>query len=78
MKGHRRWKAAQGRNQTEGRPGCHKPGQRGLDLKAMPRNQRSPGTMLVVDESSPFKNPNSMRFKALKKVQPSFKRVVGK
>ena len=35
-----------------------------------------PWDMLVVDESSSFKNPNSMRFKALKKVQPSFKRVV--
>ncbi len=35
-----------------------------------------PFDMLVVDESSSFKNPKSVRFKALKKVQPSFKRVV--
>ena len=35
-----------------------------------------PFDMLVIDESSSFKNPKSMRFKALKMVQPSFKRVV--
>lgn len=35
-----------------------------------------PFDMLVVDESSSFKNPQSLRFKALKRVQPSFKRVV--
>lgn len=35
-----------------------------------------PFDMLVVDESSSFKNPQSMRFKALKAVQASFKRVV--
>jgi SNF2 family DNA or RNA helicase len=35
-----------------------------------------PFDMLVVDESSSFKNPKSQRFKALKRVQPSFKRVV--
>lgn len=37
---------------------------------------RLPFDMLVVDESSSFKNPNSVRFKALKKVAPFFKRVV--
>ena len=35
-----------------------------------------PYDMLVVDESSSFKNSKSVRFKALKMVQPSFKRVV--
>jgi SNF2 family DNA or RNA helicase len=35
-----------------------------------------PFDMLVVDESSSFKNPKSLRFKALRKVQPSFGRVV--
>ena len=35
-----------------------------------------PFDMLVIDESSSFKNHASMRFKALKKVQASFKRVV--
>jgi len=35
-----------------------------------------PFDMLVVDESSSFKNPKSLRFRALRKVQPSFKRVV--
>lgn len=34
-----------------------------------------PFDMLVIDESSSFKNHASIRFKALKKVQPSFKRV---
>jgi SNF2 family DNA or RNA helicase len=32
--------------------------------------------MLVIDESSSFKNPKSLRFKALKTLQPSFNRVV--
>lgn len=36
-----------------------------------------PFDMLVVDELSSFKNPRSVRFKALRKTQPSFKRVVG-
>lgn len=36
-----------------------------------------PFDMLVVDELSSFKNPKSVRFKALRGVQPSFKRVVG-
>lgn len=36
-----------------------------------------PFSMLVLDELSSFKNPKSVRFKALKKVQPSFRRVVG-
>lgn len=36
-----------------------------------------PFDMLVIDELSSFKNPKSMRFKALRGVQPSFKRVVG-
>jgi len=35
-----------------------------------------PFDMLVIDESSSFKNHKSLRFKALKKVAPSFKRVV--
>lgn len=35
-----------------------------------------PFDMLVIDESSSFKNPKSQRFKALKKAQPCFKRVV--
>lgn len=35
-----------------------------------------PYQMLVIDESSSFKNHASMRFKALKKVQACFKRVV--
>lgn len=33
--------------------------------------------MLVVDELSSFKNPQSKRFKALMKIRPFFKRVVG-
>jgi len=36
-----------------------------------------PFDMLVIDELSSFKNPKSVRFKALKAVQPSFSRVVG-
>lgn len=36
-----------------------------------------PFDMLVIDELSSFKNHKSKRFKALKMVQPSFKRVVG-
>lgn len=35
-----------------------------------------PFDMCVIDESSSFKNPKSIRFKALRQVQPSFKRVV--
>lgn len=35
-----------------------------------------PFDMLVIDESSSFKNPKAIRFKALKQAQPSFKRVV--
>jgi SNF2 family DNA or RNA helicase len=35
-----------------------------------------PFDMLVIDESSSFKNHKSQRFKALKAVQPNFKRVV--
>ena len=35
-----------------------------------------PFDMIVIDESSSFKNPKSIRFKTLKKVQPSFDRVV--
>lgn len=35
-----------------------------------------PFDMLVIDESSSFKNHKSLRFKALKLAQPSFKRVV--
>lgn len=36
-----------------------------------------PFDMLVIDELSSFKNPKSVRFRALRKVQPSFKRIVG-
>lgn len=36
-----------------------------------------PYDMLVIDELSSFKNPSSQRFKALKKKQADFKRVVG-
>lgn len=36
-----------------------------------------PFDMLVLDEISSFKNPKSQRFKALRKVQPSFRRIVG-
>lgn len=36
-----------------------------------------PFDMLIIDELSGFKNPSSVRFKALRAVQPSFKRVVG-
>lgn len=35
-----------------------------------------PFDMLVIDESSSFKSHASLRFKALKKVQPCFKRIV--
>lgn len=36
-----------------------------------------PFDMLVIDELSSFKNPRSVRFKALRKVQASFQRVIG-
>lgn len=35
-----------------------------------------PFDMLIIDESSSFKNPKAVRFKALKLIQPCFKRVV--
>jgi len=35
-----------------------------------------PFDMLIIDESSSFKSPKSLRFKALKAAQPSFNRVV--
>lgn len=35
-----------------------------------------PFDMLVIDESSSFKNPNSIRFKALRRLQASFDRIV--
>jgi SNF2 family DNA or RNA helicase len=35
-----------------------------------------PWDMLIIDESSSFKNPKSQRFKALRGVQPSFDRIV--
>lgn len=38
---------------------------------------KTPFDMLVIDELSSFKNPNAQRFKALKKVRPFFKRVIG-
>lgn len=36
-----------------------------------------PFDTLVIDELSSFKNPKSLRFKALRQVQPSFSRVIG-
>ena len=39
-------------------------------------NYRLPFDMVVVDESSSFKNHQAKRFKALRKVMPSFSRVV--
>lgn len=36
-----------------------------------------PFDMVVIDELSSFKNPQAKRFKALRKVQPKFDRVVG-
>lgn len=39
--------------------------------------KRMPFDMLVIDELSSFKNPKSIRFKNLRKVQPQFLRVVG-
>jgi len=38
--------------------------------------QTLPFDMLIVDESSSFKNPASLRFKALRRTIPGFKRVV--
>lgn len=38
---------------------------------------RVPFDMLVIDELSSFKNPRSIRFKSLRKIQPCFKRIVG-
>jgi SNF2 family DNA or RNA helicase len=38
--------------------------------------QMLPFDMLIIDESSSFKSPKSLRFKSLKRVQPSFQRVV--
>lgn len=38
---------------------------------------RLPFDMLVIDELSSFKNNDTVRFKALRKVRPFFKRVVG-
>lgn len=37
---------------------------------------KAPMDALIIDESSSFKNPRSIRFKALKKVQAGFKRVI--
>ncbi len=36
-----------------------------------------PYSVLVIDELSSFKNPQAVRFKALRKAQPSFHRVIG-
>ena len=36
-----------------------------------------PWDMLILDELSSFKNPAAIRFKCLKQVQPSFKRIIG-
>ena len=38
--------------------------------------QKFPFDMLVIDESSSFKNPQTKRFKAMRKMRPFFKRVV--
>lgn len=38
--------------------------------------KKFPFDMLVIDESSSFKNPQSKRFKALKKIRPLIKRIV--
>ena len=35
-----------------------------------------PFDMLVIDESSSFKNPQAKRFKAIRKLRPLFKRIV--
>ena len=35
-----------------------------------------PFDMLVIDESSSFKNPQAKRFKAMRKMRPLFKRIV--
>lgn len=40
-------------------------------------SRKWPFDMVVIDELSSFKNPQSQRFKALKKVSPLFKRFVG-
>ena len=39
--------------------------------------QAWPFDMVVLDELSSFKNPNSIRFKAMKRVRPKIKRVLG-
>jgi SNF2 family DNA or RNA helicase len=39
--------------------------------------KKMPFDMLVIDELSSFKNPKSIRFKSLRKIQPIFSRVVG-
>ena len=39
-------------------------------------NKPFPFDMLVIDESSSFKNPQAKRFKAMRKMRPFFKRVV--
>lgn len=36
-----------------------------------------PFDLVVIDELSSFKNPNSKRFKALKKIRPRIKRIIG-
>lgn len=41
------------------------------------RRQKWPFDMIVVDELSSFKNPQAQRFRALRKVLPHTKRVVG-
>lgn len=40
------------------------------------RKKTFPFDMLVIDESSSFKNPQAKRFKAMRKMRPFFKRVV--
>ena len=40
------------------------------------RKKTFPFDMLVIDESSSFKNPQAKRFKAMRKMRPFFKRIV--
>ncbi len=40
------------------------------------KNKKFPFDMLVIDESSSFKNPQAKRFKAMRKMRPLFKRIV--
>jgi SNF2 family DNA or RNA helicase len=48
-----------------------------LVKKYGPNGRRWPFKFVVIDELSSFKNPNSKRFKALKKVRPKMTRLIG-